>query len=152
MSNRHLARTVAMQTLFEWDFNHHSEKLNDVLAYNIEEQAAGLEDSSFIEQLVRGVNKNQAAIDALITSFAANWTLDKIMVVDRNILRLAIYELKFAAGDVPPRVIINEAIEMAKNFGGESSGKFVNGVLGAIYNDMAAKGEIKEESAEEKKE
>ncbi|MDD5290108.1 MAG: transcription antitermination factor NusB [Patescibacteria group bacterium] len=143
MPNRHLSRTIAMQTLYEWDFNHHSEKLNEVLTYNIKEQAAGLEDISFVESLVKGVVKNIKAIDEIIIKFAPEWPLDKITVVDRNVLRLGIYELKFAASDVPPKVVINEAIEMAKTFGGESSGKFVNGVLGAIYGEMEAKGEIK---------
>jgi N utilization substance protein B len=147
MSNRHLSRTIAMQTLFEWDFNHRSEKLAEVLDYNVREQAAGLNDTSFIEDLVKGVTKHLAEIDQLISKFAPDWPLEKMTNVDRNILRLGIYELKFGAREIPPKVAINEAIEMAKSFSGESSSRFINGILGAIYNDMVAAGEIKEEIA-----
>ena len=147
MSNRHLSRTIAMQTLFEWDFNHRSEKLAEVLDYNVREQAAGLNDTSFIEDLVKGVTKHLAEIDQLISKFAPDWPLEKMTNVDRNILRLGIYELKFGAREIQPKVAINEAIEMAKSFSGESSSRFINGILGAIYNDMVAAGEIKEEIA-----
>lgn len=138
MSNRHLSRTIAMQTLYEWDFNHRSQKLTEVLENSVKNQAVGLEDSSFIENLVKGVTKNFKEIDEIISKYAPEWPIDKITVIDRNILRLGIYELKFSDQDNPPKVIINEAIEMAKNFGSDSSGKFVNGVLGAVYNDMAS--------------
>ena len=143
MSNRHLARTVAMQTLYQWDFNGQSEKdLLSQIDYNLKEFAPGLEDEDFTRQLVLGVIKHLSEIDKYITRYAPEWPLEQITVVDRNILRLGIYELKFAP-DIPPRVAINEAIEVAKSFGGESSGKFVNGVLGAIYKDMVANGEVK---------
>lgn len=138
MSNRHLSRTVAMQTLYEWDFNHRSQKLNDLVSHNILDYAAGLEDVSFIEKLVRGVTKNLAVIDEKIVQYAPEWPLEKITLIDRNILRVGIYEMLLEK-EVPPKVVINEAIEMAKSFGGSSSGKFVNGVLGAIYNAMEEK-------------
>jgi N utilization substance protein B len=131
-----------MQTLYEWDFNHRSEKLISVLEYNISEQAHGLEEISFIEELVKGVVKNIKEIDEIIIKFAPDWPIEKITVIDRNVLRIGIYELKITKSEVPPKVVINEAIEMAKTFGGDSSGKFVNGVLGAIYNDMVKTGEI----------
>ncbi len=146
MSNRHLSRTIAMQTLYEWDFNHRSQKLQDVLAHSIHEQGVGLQDTSFIENLVKGVTKNLPKIDDIITKYAPDWPLDKMTVVDRNVLRLGIYELQFTENKIPPKVVINEAIEMAKTFGGDSSGKFVNGVLGAIY------GKMEQEESEEKKE
>jgi len=135
MSNRHLARTIAMQVLFEWDFNNRSQKLSDVLERNIDEFAAGLEQVDFIERLVRGVTKNMGQIDEMILKYAPEWPIKKITVIDRNILRLGIYELNFLK-EVPPKVAINESIEIAKTYGGESSGRFVNGVLGAIFRDM----------------
>ena len=136
MSNRHLARTVAMQILFEWDFNRRSQKLSEVMERNIAEFGAGLgEDAGFIEQLVRGVTKNLDKIDKIISQYAPEWPIEKITIIDRNVLRLGIYELKIAA-EIPPKVAINEAIDIAKTYGGESSGRFVNGVLGAIFRDL----------------
>jgi len=135
MSNRHLARTVAMQILFEWDFNNRSQKLAEVAKRNIQEFAPGIgEDKNFIENLIRGVTKNMEEIDETIKKYAPEWPIDKITIIDRNILRLGIYELLIAK-EVPPKVAINESIEVAKTYGGESSGRFVNGVLGAVYRD-----------------
>lgn len=145
MSNRHLARTVVMQTLYEWDFNNRrEEELQRLLERNQKEFAPGLEDNDFSRQLMAGVVKNIQEIDGYIKKYAPEWPLEQITIVDRNILRIGIYELKFDAS-IPPRVAINEAIEVAKSFGGESSGKFVNGVLGAIYKDLIEKGEITDE-------
>lgn len=136
MSNRHLARTIAMQILFEWDFNNRSQKLTEVTERQINEFAPGLgEDIRFIEKVVRGVTKHMDDINQVIVKYAPEWPLDKITVIDRNILRVGIYEL-MVAKEVPPKVAINEAIEIAKTFGGESSGRFVNGVLGAVYRDL----------------
>ena len=136
MSNRHLARTVAMQSLFAWDFHG---KDNDYLAkiveYNFQNFAPGLEDEDFIKNLIDGVLKDLDDIDSYIIKYATEWPLEHITIVDRNVLRIGIYELMFEK-EVPPKVAINEAIEIAKTFGGESSGKFVNGVLGAIYKDF----------------
>jgi N utilization substance protein B len=138
MANRHLSRSIALQSLFEWDFrgkvNH---DLKEIVKHNIAEFAPGMEDTDFIFDLVLGVEKYMAEIDTLITASAPDWPLEQITNVDRNVLRLGIYELKFAnAQDVPPKVAINEAIELAKTFGGASSGKFINGVLGTIYKQM----------------
>jgi N utilization substance protein B len=144
MSNRHLSRTLAMQTLYEWDFNGQKEKdLKDLLTYNLAEFAPGFDDNGFTQHLVEGVIKNVKEIDELIRKYATEWPIEQITVVDRNILRIGIYELKMDP-EIPSKVAINEAIEVAKAFGGESSGKFVNGVLGAIYKEMEAKGQIKE--------
>lgn len=144
MANRHLSRTIAMQTLYEWDFNGAQEKnLDTLLKQNLEEFAPGFNDEGFTKHLISGVLKNKKAIDQLISKFATEWPLEQITIVDRNILRIGIYELKFDP-DIPSKVAINEAIEVAKTFGGESSGKFVNGVLGAIYKEMEKAGEIKE--------
>ncbi|MDO8240898.1 MAG: transcription antitermination factor NusB [Candidatus Moranbacteria bacterium] len=138
MANRHLARSIAMQSLYEWDFKgKKNENLDEIVKKNIEEFAPGLEDSSFVCHLVKNTVANQGKIDPLIEKCAPEWPLDQVTVVDRNILRLGIYELLFGNyEDVPPKVAINEAIELAKSFGGESSGRFVNGVLGTIYREL----------------
>lgn len=145
MANRHLARTIALQILYQWDFKGMPENRLSFIVQNIlKEFASNLEKQEFVFELIEGAQKNLKAIDSLITKYAPEWPIEKITIVDRNVLRLGIYELKFSKG-VPPRVAINEAIELAKTFGGESSGKFINGVLGAIYKNMVAEGEVKEE-------
>lgn len=134
MSNRHLARTIALQTLFAWDFNgKKADNLETLINDNFSNFAPGFDDGGFVKDLVVGVREHYPTIDKYIIKYATEWPLDQITTVDRNILRLGIYELLYTA--IPPRVVINEAIEVAKSFGGDSSGKFVNGVLGAIYND-----------------
>ncbi len=144
MSNRHLARTIAMQSLYQWDFlGQDDARLPEVIAFNRSEFASDFDDGGFVESLVEGTLKNRPSIDDIITRFAPDWPLDSITIIDRNILRLGCYELKFSE-TVPSKVAINEAIELAKSFGGEASGRFVNGVLGAIYKDMVAKNELKE--------
>ncbi len=134
MSNRHLARTIALQTLFAWDFNgKKDDDLERLTAENFANFAPNFDDGGFVKNLVNGVRDSVAKIDKYIIKYATEWPLDQITTVDRNILRLGIFELLYTS--VPPRVVINEAIEIAKSFGGDSSGKFVNGVLGALYND-----------------
>ncbi len=135
MANRHLSRTVAMQTLYEWDFNSKKDSLKVLAKHNIEQLAPGIEDPAFIYALLNGVESNIEQIDETITETAPEWPLEQITVVDRNILRLGIYELLFDK-EVPPKVAINEAVELGKTFGGESSGKFVNGVLGTLYKKL----------------
>jgi len=155
MSNRHLARSIAMQTLYEWDFlRTELDGIPELVQHNLNNFAQGLEDGGFTAKLVQGVLENQAEIDGLMVKYAPQWPLEQITPVDRNVLRLGIYELKFIE-DVPSKVAINEAIELAKTFGGSASGKFVNGVLGAIYRDMVEKNELKKidlELPKEKKE
>ncbi len=138
MANRHLQRSIAMQSLFEWDFqNRKNEDILEIIAHNLAEFAPSTEESNFVESLVKGVLKNRKKIDELIEKCAPEWPLDQIAAIDRNILRLGIYELVFGNyEEVPPKVAINEAIELAKTFGGESSARFVNGVLGTIYREM----------------
>lgn len=140
MANRHLARTIVLQTLFEWDFNNHQGNIDDILNFNKKEFAPEFDDQGFSLNLAKKVLDNQNAIDKLIGKFAPEWPLDQITLVDRNVLRIGIYELK-VDNDIPPKVAINEAIELAKAFGGDASGKFVNGVLGSIYKEMITKGE-----------
>jgi len=131
-----------MQTLFEWDFRGYSDAdVEAVLTHDRQEFAPDFDDHGFAQQLIRGVLKHQQPIDQLIGKFAPQWPIEQITMVDRNILRIGIFELKFSNGEIPPKVAINEAIELAKSFGGESSGKFVNGVLGSIYKEMVESGQ-----------
>ncbi|MDD5032304.1 MAG: transcription antitermination factor NusB [Patescibacteria group bacterium] len=136
MSNRHLARTIAMQSLFMWDFNgRQSKDFDSIIKSNFSYFAPSFDDNGFVKNLIKGVVGNLSEIDKIIVKYATEWPLDQITIVDRNILRIGVYELVMAE-DIPPKVAINEAIEIAKTFGGESSGKFVNGVLGAIYKNL----------------
>jgi N utilization substance protein B len=128
-----------MQSLFEWDFYGKIGDLAEILQRNLEEFGPGLEEKSFARDLIVGVVGKMSGIDKIIEKAAPQWPISQISVVDRNILRLGLYELLYEDKKaVPPKVAINEAIELAKNFGGESSGKFVNGVLGTIYKEMLA--------------
>ena len=138
MANRHLQRSIAMQSLFEWDFQgRNDEKIEMITNRNIQEFAPGVEDALFVRSLVSGTLEKRKDIDALIEKCAPEWPLEQVTVIDRNILRLGIYELMFGNyNEVPPKVAINEAIELAKTFGGESSARFINGVLGTIYREM----------------
>ncbi len=151
MSNRHLSRSIAMQSLYEWDFKgRDGKKLDEIIKKNIIEFGPGMEDTSFVAALASGVVKNRDKIDPLIEKCAPEWPLDQVTVIDRNILRLGIYELLFGNyEEVPPKVAINEAIELAKSFGGEASGRFVNGVLGTIYRELGEP--MKDDSSEKRK-
>lgn len=143
MSNRHLARTIAMQVLYQWDFNGQKPgSVPGVLSYQIHEFAPEFDDHGFIKELLDGVLEHQQEIDQTIVKYAPEWPLEAITLVDKNILRLGISELLYSE-TVPSKVAINEAIELAKTFGGESSGRFVNGVLGAIYRDRVEAGQLK---------
>lgn len=140
MASRHLSRSIAMQSLFEWDFRGQKDpaKLDAIVEKNIKEFGPGLEDTEFIWRLVRGTVEHLPQIDEIIKKAAPQWPLDQIMTVDRNVLRLGLYELLYGnKEEVPPKVAINEAIELAKSFGGEASGKFINGVLGTVYREVA---------------
>ncbi len=143
MSNRHLARAIALQSLYEWDFNTGKLSPDEIIQRNLEEFAPKLDEKEFAHKLIRGIVDNQASLDATIRQFAPDWPLEKITLVDRNVLRIGAYELQLDQ-TIPSKVAINEAIELAKTFGGESSGKFVNGVLGAIYRNQVAQGLIKD--------
>lgn len=139
MSNRHLARALAMQSLYEWDFYGGERTAPEIMERNLVEFAPNFDEGDFAKSIVNGVINNKEQIDSTITKFAPEWPLAKITTVDRNVLRIGTYELLFNF-DIPSKVAINEAIELAKTFGGESSGKFVNGVLGAVYRDQLAQG------------
>jgi N utilization substance protein B len=137
MSNRHLARSIVMQTLYQWDFKEKpTAAIPAIIEQNLQEFGSGLEsEKEYIEETINGVIDHKEDIDAVIKKYAPNWPMEQIALVDRNILRIGIFELKFN-DDIPAKVAINEAIEIAKTYGGPSSGKFVNGILGAIYKDM----------------
>lgn len=138
MANRHLSRSIALQSLFEWDFNEYAATaLPGIVERNVNEFAPGLEDATFITNLVAGIAERQVKLDLIIEKAAPEWPIAQIAGVDRNVLRIGLYELLFAdRQEVPARVAINEAIELAKTFGGENSGRFVNGVLGAVYKEL----------------
>lgn len=136
-SNRHLGRIVAMQTLYEHDFrggNDAELDLGTILNRNLDEFRSSIDDVTFVEDLVDGVDSSQAKIDAIIGPAAPEWPVEQIAKIDKIILRIGVYELMIKR-DVPPKVAINEAVELAKTFGGENSSKFINGVLGTIYRN-----------------
>jgi N utilization substance protein B len=145
MSSRHIARSIVLQSLYELDFNSArgrdgKEKnldIDKVIERNKQEFGAGIDENEFIDNLAHGVLEHQLRIDDIITKSAPEWPLNQITIVDRNVLRIGIYELLFGDKEqVPPKVAINEAIELAKGYGGDSSGRFVNGVLGTIFREM----------------
>ncbi|HVS79160.1 MAG TPA: transcription antitermination factor NusB [Candidatus Saccharimonadales bacterium] len=137
-ANRHLGRIVALQTLYEQDFrrevNDSGLDLEEVLARNIARYEETIEDKAFIENLVRGVTSKQDELDGIIRPVAPEWPIEQIARMDRIILRIGVYELLFEE-NVPPKVVINEAVELAKAFGGDNSSKFINGVLGTILRN-----------------
>ncbi len=143
MSNRHLARALAMQSLYEWDFHGGEKDALDVLDRNMTEYAKDLDEKDFAKNIVQKVLELKPSIDETISRFAPDWPLEKITTVDRNILRIGAFELMHNQ-EIPSKVAINEAIELAKTFGGESSGKFVNGVLGAVYRNQLEQGIAKD--------
>ncbi len=142
MANRHLCRSIAMQSLYEWDFyGKDKDKLKEFVKSNIKEFSPGIDKTDFIWKLVQGVVENLDKLDQIIEKSAPEWPIEQITIVDRNVLRIGLYELLFGnAGEVPPKVAINEAIELAKTFGGESSGRFINGVLGTVYRELGKPG------------
>ena len=128
-----------MQSLYEWDFEGRKGELKELVERNIQEFGLGLEDvnKDFIRTLALGVQEHLPDLNQIIEKAAPEWPLEQITIVDRNVLRLGLFELLYGNKDeVPPKVAINEAIELAKNFSGESSGKFVNGVLGTVYREL----------------
>lgn len=151
MANRHLARSTVLQSLYEWDFR---DKVNsdvmEIITRNANEFAGEAGDLSFMKNLIASILEKRKDIDNIITKAAPDWPLEKISIIDRNILRIGLYELLFAdKKEVPAKVAINEAIELAKNYGGEKSGKFINGVLGSVYREMGEPG--KDEVSKKKK-
>ena len=138
MLNRHLSRSIVLQTLFEWDFRGEDKtEVFNVLDYNLKEFAIVSEENSFAKSLIENILKERKNLDNIIQQAAPQWPIEKISIIDRNILRIGIYELLFSdKQEVPPKVAINEAIELSKAFGGENSSKFISGVLGTIYKEL----------------
>lgn len=137
MGSRHLSRQIVVQSLYEWDFLGRKTDLKEVARRNLQKFALGLKDEDFVFDLIALVEKNWKTINKILNESTEKWHVEQMSVVDRNILRLAIGELVF--GDekaVPPKVAINEAIELGKSFGGQSSGKFINGVLAQVYKNL----------------
>ncbi len=151
MANRHLSRSIVLQSLFEWDLNNiEKDQVHEALDRNMDEFAPHRSDAPFMKKLLDGVLQKQPELDLVIEKAAPEWPVDRIAPVDRNILRLGLYELLFSdRKEVPAKVAINEAIELAKQFGGENSSRFINGVLGAVYKEIGEPG--KEESTKNKK-
>jgi transcription antitermination protein NusB len=137
-SNRHLGRIIALQTLYEQEFRLDCQDvtfdLDTVLRRNISRYEAMVDDRDFIVQLVHGVDSKREEINTLLQPVAPEWPIDQIARIDRVILHIGAYELLFGS-DVPPKVVINEAVELSKGFGGENSSKFVNGVLGTVLRN-----------------
>ena len=143
MASRHLARSMAMQALYEWDFDGAKENANidDIIGRVVAEFGPGFEDAAFVTTLAYGVLEKRKELDRIIENAAPEWPLAQIAIVDRNVLRIGLWELLFGNyRDVPPKVAINESIELAKTFGGENSGKFINGVLGTVYRELGEPG------------
>lgn len=137
MAVRQLGRGVALQSLYEWDFFNRAVDLDEVIKRNMEEFAPGFSEPEFVDALVEGVISKVDELDKIIGASAPEWPVTQLSVVDRNALRIGLYELLFAnRKEVPPRVAINEAIELAKTYGGQNSGKFINGVLGTVYRQI----------------
>ncbi len=138
MANRHLSRSIAMQTLYEWDFfGKKPESLKKIVEKNIKEFGPGLEDDSLVWEITQGVEKNLSKLDKIIEKAAPKWPVDQVTIIDRNVLRIGLFELLYTdPKKVPPKVAINEAIELAKTFSNENSGRFINGVLGTVYKEI----------------
>ncbi len=139
MATRHLIRTVILQSLYEWDFYAQKRDIVAILDRNLSEYAPGIDEPEFAWKILNGIAERIKDLDNVITKAAPEWPLDKIAVIDRNILRIGLYELLYAdPNEVPPKVAINEAIELAKNYGGPNAARFINGVLGTIYRELEA--------------
>lgn len=138
--NRHLGRIVTLQTLYEYEFrvesNDKSVSIDEILSRNLERYESAIDDKEFVEELTKGVIEHQADIDAEIGPIAPEWPVSQIARIDRSILRIGVYELLYRGDIVPPKVVINEAVELAKAFGSDNSSKFVNGVLGTAYRTL----------------
>lgn len=139
-SNRHLGRIVALQSLYEYEFRLQAEdtsaRIDEILDRNLERYKEEIDDTSFVTELVKGVLDKQSDLDSKIQPLAPEWPIEQIARIDRNILRLGLYELLYRSEQVPPKVAINEAVELAKAFGSDNSSKFINGVLGTAFRTL----------------
>lgn len=137
MATRHLARSIVLQSLYEWDFYDRKPDLTEIIERNLKEFGPGMDEPEFVWRIVKGVIEKFDFLNNIIEKAAPEWPLKQIAIIDRNALRIGLYELLFAdRNEVPAKVAINEAIELAKNYGGPNSGKFINGVLGTVYKHI----------------
>jgi len=137
VASRHLARSIVLQSLFEWDFYHQERDFQKILERNIQKFGGKFDEDEFVKFLGEGIVKNVDKLDKIIAESAPERPVEQLSAIDRNVLRLGLFELIFGKkNEVPPKVAINEAIELAKGFGGENSGKFINGVLGTVYRQI----------------
>lgn len=151
MATRQLCRSIVLQSLYEWDFYKQKSNLTAILERNLQEFGPGIDEPEFAWKLLKGIIEHKEEIDNIIKSAAPDWPIEQIAIMDRNALRIGLYELLFAdRQEVPPKVAINEAIEIAKNYGGPNSGKFINGVLGTVYRELGEPG--KDDKPPEKRE
>lgn len=154
-SNRHLGRIIVLQSLYEYEFRERAgdatATIDAIVAKNIEPYAKALGDTEFVYGLARAVSNDFANLDAKLQPLAPEWPISTIAAIDRNVLRMGLYELESSADTVPPKVAINEAVELAKAFGSENSSKFINGVLGTAYRQIYnEENSPKEDNHEEK--
>lgn len=137
MATRHLARSIVLQSLYEWDFSNKGKDLVKIVQRNMDEFGPGINEPEFVWKMVKGIVEHISEIDAIISKSAIEWPFEQIALIDRNVLRIGVYELIYVDhNEVPYKVAINEAIELAKNYGGINSGKFINGVLGTVYKQL----------------
>jgi len=143
MATRHLVRTIVLQSLYEWDFYRRESDLVTIVERNLKEFGPGIDEPDFAWRMVKGIVEHLKDIDVTIARVAPEWPVDQIAIIDRNVLRIGLYELFYADHkEVPPKVAINEAIELAKSYGGVNSPRFVNGVLGTVYRELVEAGTI----------
>lgn len=148
MATRHLARTIILQSLYEWDFYNKKTDLIKVVDRNLHEFGPGIDEPEFAWKIIKGVVEHMKEIDQVISKYAPEWPIEQVAIIDRNILRVGLFELLYAdKNEVPSKVAINEAIELAKNYGGQNSSRFINGVLGTVYKEMVEPKEPKKEEA-----
>ena len=152
-SNRHLGRVIVLQSLYEYELRTLAEDnevdLDIIIAKNIEPYEKALGDTEFVYNLARKVVENFEVLDKALQPMAPEWPIESISAIDRNVLRMGLYELSECGDSIPPKVAINEAVELAKAFGSENSSKFINGVLGTAFKKLGIKEEKKDGSKEE---
>jgi N utilization substance protein B len=142
MATRHLSRTIVLQSLYEWDFYRKKTNLVKIVDRNLNEFGPGIDEPEFVWKIVKGIVEHISDIDAIIKKYAPEWPLEQVAIIDRNILRIGLFELLYAdKNEVPSKVAINESIELAKSYGGQSSSRFINGVLGTAYKELIAPNE-----------
>lgn len=151
MATRHLIRSIVLQSFYEWDFYNRETDLTKIVERNLEDFGPGIDEPDFLWRIIKGIVEHFNELNAIIEKAAPEWPMSHIAIIDRNILRIGLYELLYAdPNEVPPKVAINEAIELAKNYGGPNSSRFINGVLGTVYKQLESQ-KKEGESAEEKK-